>query len=59
VCQVVLSDLIIHCLPRLFVRLPRPACLIVRMLVERIELEKFIEEVLNKFMADKAMSEGV
>jgi hypothetical protein len=33
--------------------------LIVRMSVERTELEKFIEQVLNKFMDDKAISEGV
>jgi hypothetical protein len=43
----------------LFVRLPRPACLIVRMSTERTELEKFVEEVLKKFMDDKSMSEGV
>jgi hypothetical protein len=29
------------------------------MSTERTELEKFIEEVLKNFMADKAMSEGV
>ena len=33
--------------------------LIVRMSVERSELEKFIEEVLKKFMDDKALSEGI
>jgi hypothetical protein len=33
--------------------------LTVRMSVERTELEKSVEEVLKKFMADKAMSEGV
>jgi hypothetical protein len=26
---------------------------------EQTELEKFVEEVLKKFMADRAMSEGV
>jgi hypothetical protein len=29
------------------------------MSVEGTKLEKFIEEVLKKFMADKAMSEGI
>ena len=33
--------------------------LIVRMLTERTELEKFVEEVIKKFMNDKAMSQGV
>jgi hypothetical protein len=31
----------------------------VRILDERTELEKSVEEVLKKFMADKAMFEGI
>jgi hypothetical protein len=46
------------CLPHY--RSPTPTYLLtVRMSVERTELEKSVEEVLKKFMADKAMSEGV
>jgi hypothetical protein len=42
------------------IRSPTPTYLLtVRMSVERTELEKSIEEVLKKFMDDKAMSEGV
>ena len=46
-------------LPRLPVRLPRPAFLIVRMSGEPTELEKSIKEVLKKFMDDRDMSKGV
>jgi hypothetical protein len=59
VCQALLSDLTIHCLLHLSIRLPRPACLRLRMSGERTELEKFVEEVLKNFMVVKAMSEGV
>jgi hypothetical protein len=39
---------------------PTPTYLLtVRMSVECTELEKFVEEVLKKFMDDKAMSEGI
>ena len=42
------------------IRSPTPNYLFtVRMSSERTELEKSVEEVLKKFMADKAMSEGV
>jgi hypothetical protein len=43
----------------LSIHLPQPVHLTVRMSGERTELEKSVEEVIKKFMANKAMSEGV
>jgi hypothetical protein len=59
VCRVVFLDVIVH-LSTPLIRSPTLTYLLtVRMSVERTELEKSVEEVLKKFMADKAMSEGV
>jgi hypothetical protein len=54
-----LSD-IIFCFSTQLIHLPTLTYLLtVRMSGEHTELENSIEEVLKKFMADKAMSEGV
>jgi hypothetical protein len=51
---------VVLCFSTLLIRSPTPTYfLTVRMLVERTKLEKSIEEVLRKLMADKPMSEGV
>jgi hypothetical protein len=47
------------CLPRMSICLPRPIYLKVRMSGEPSALEKYVEEVLKKIMADKKLSEGV
>jgi hypothetical protein len=61
-CRIVLSETrpcLSACLPCLFIRLPRPVCLKVRMSGEPSELEKFVEEVLKNLLADRPISEGV
>jgi hypothetical protein len=61
VCRAVLSETRHHCLfvTPLSIHLPRPILFKSENVGRTTELEKSIEEVLKKFMADKAMSEGV
>jgi hypothetical protein len=58
----VLSCAIRHHCPFVYPAIHSPTLtylLTVRISTERTELEKFVEEVLKKFMDDKVMSEGI